>query len=209
MYVADIAVKCPTCSVLFVSKQLPVLIDCGKRNSELRQHFKGVIPQFEHYAVTTCPSCGRTDWVTTFEHTAEAVTLPSPDITPHIQFRAAAIIAEKEGRDFYNIGLFYLHAAWLADDVNAFGQAREYRKLAASAFGKSLTDGSCPAQEKATLQYLIGETLRRAEEFDKAIEHWRQVIPLLPGEMAMMARKLMYLAELKISDAIDYERQGR
>ena len=208
MYLADIGVKCSNCGIKFASRQMPVLIDTGYRNSELRQDFKGQIPQFEEYAVCTCPSCGKADWVNNFEVTEEPTVLNQRASTPHLQFRAAALGAERQGRDFFNVGLFYLHAAWCADDNRAFPQAREYRRLAADAFQKSLVDVSCPVDRRGEIQYLIGELLRRSGEFDASIAYFKQIIPRLPGQFAMMARKLMRLAENNDTTAIDFEMEG-
>src|SRR5262249_28955306 len=168
LYIAEVPVKCSNCGVKFVSRQIPVLFDTGYRNSELRQDFKGRIQQMEHYTVVTCPSCGRADWSSSFEQIDEQTVLSQPNLPSHLQFRTAAIAAERQGKDFYNVGLFYLHAAWCADDVMAQPQAREYRKLAADAFGKSLVDISCPIERRAEIEYLIGELLRRAGEFEAA-----------------------------------------
>lgn len=208
MYVADIGVKCPKCGVKFSSKQMPAIIDTGYRDSEFRQDFKGKAPQYEEYAICTCPTCGKADWVNRFPVTNETSVITQRKITPHIQFRSAAVSAEQEGRDFYNIGLFYLYAAWCADDSQALPQSREYRKLAADCFNKSLVDGSCPVDQQAPTRYLIGEILRRAGEFDSALLHWQQVISMLPAEMALMSRKLMRLAEARQTQSVDFEWKG-
>lgn len=204
MYVADIGVKCPTCGVKFNSRQLPAVIDIGYRNSELRQFFKGVIPQYEEYFVITCPSCGRADWSTSFEVIEEPAYLQAPTTTAHLQFRQAAIIAEKEGRNFYNVAYLYLYAAWCADDRNALVQAAEYRRLAADAFSKSMVDGSCPADKRAEVEYLVAEILRRAGEFAASREYFSKIVGRLPSHFAIMARKLMRLSEANDSQAIDF-----
>lgn len=208
MYVADVAVKCPQCGIKFNSRQMPILIDTGMRNSELRQDFKGEMPQFEQYAVCTCPSCGQSDWVNNFEVTEELAVLSQASTTPHLQFRAAAILAEREGRDFFNVGLLYLHAAWCADDSRAYPQGREYRKLAADAFQKSLVDASCPVDRYAEIEYLIGELLRRAGEFEASRAHFNRIITHLPSKFAILARKLMRLAENNDTSLLDFESEG-
>lgn len=208
LYIAEVAVKCPNCGVKFSSRQLPVLFDTGYRNSELRQDFQGRIPQMEHYAVVTCPSCGKADWSSNFDQIDEPTVLTQPSTPSHLQFRAAAIAAERQGRDFYNVGLFYLHAAWCADDMRADPQAREYRKLASDAFRKSLVDVSCPVDRRPEIEYLIGELLRRAGEFEVARAHFNQVLPRLPSRFALMARKLIRLCESGTTDAIDFETDG-
>ncbi len=207
-YVADVGVKCPNCGIKFASRQMPILLDVGYRNSELRQDFKGVFPQCEHYAVCTCPSCGRADWANNFEETSDITVLSQPKTPAHLQFRAAALGAERQGRDFFNVGMFYLHAAWCADDANAVPQAQEYRRLAADAFRKSVVDVSCPVDRRVEIEYLIGELLRRAGEFEAAKAHFKAVLPRLSGRFALMARKLMRLADNNDGQAIDFSTEG-
>jgi len=204
MNLADVGVQCHKCGVKFKSKQIPLIYDTGYRNSELRLYFGGAREQFEQYAVSTCPACGLADWARAFPVTPDPVELNQARATPHLQFRSAAIAAEREGRNFHSVGLFYLYAAWCADDVNAIPQAREYRRLAIDAFAKSLTDGTCPAPNRAEIEYLIGELLRRTGDFQNAIDYLREVIPRLPGRYALMARRLMRLAQEGRIDTIDF-----
>jgi len=208
LYIAEVPVKCSNCGVKFSSRQVPVLFDTGYRNSELRQDFKGQIQPQEHYTVVTCPSCGKSDWSSCFEEINEPTVLSQPNLPAHLQFRQAAIGSERGGKDFYNVGLFYLHAAWCADDVAAAVQAREYRKLAADAFRKSVVDVSCPVDRRGEIEYLIGELLRRAGEFEAARAHFNQVLPRLSGRFALMARKLMRLCESNSTEAIDFDADG-
>lgn len=202
---AEIGVKCPHCGVRFNSVQLVSVHDTGLRNSELRQHVGAVQPQYEKYSVCTCPGCNRADWATSFKATREMCVLNQPKSPAHLQYRNAALGAEKQGRDFYNVGMFYLYAAWCADDVGALPQAREYRRLATDAFRKSLIDVSCPADVRPYVEYLIGELLRRTGEFDRCREYYQQVIGRLPAKYATMARKLMKLAEMGDTELVEFD----
>ncbi len=206
-HVAEVSVKCPRCAARFISCQLPVILDTGCRSSELRQDFKQVVQQIEPYTVATCPSCGKADWVTAFEFSDEPAVVRQPDRAAHLQFRAAALDAEREGGSSFAVGLFYLNAAWCADDVSAQPQARQYRLLAAESFRKSLADLSCPADKRVEVEYLLGELLRRAGDFDGCREHFRQAIPRLKSKYAIMARRLMKLAERQESKAVDFNSQ--
>ncbi len=208
MYVVDVGVKCPKCGVRFNSRQLPVLEDTGMRNSELRLTPADGSERFEHFAVCTCPSCGKSDWANTFEVTYEQVSFSQQNLTAHLQYRTAAIEAERQGRDWFNVGLLYLYAAWCADDAMAFPQAREYRRHAVESFRKSLLDNSCPFQERMTIEYLIGEVLRRAAAYDDCKQHFKEVIARLSSQYAFMARKLMRLAESQSSEPIPFDVSG-
>lgn len=204
MHLATVPVRCHTCGIKFNSLQLPVFVDTGIRNSELRQDFEGLAEQYEPFTVCTCPSCGKADWMHNFEPTKEIAVLNQPNTTPHLQFRQAALSAEKAGGDFYNVGTFYLNAAWCADDARAYPQAREYRRLAADAYAKSLLDVSCPLEQRSTIEYLIGELYRRSSDFDRCKQYYNQVIMRLPARFAAMARKLMKLAAMGNADAIRF-----
>ncbi len=194
MHLAQIAVKCPRCGSRFNSKQVPVWVDIGVRNSELRQDFEGKAPQPEPHAICTCPACGKADWMAQFPATNEEAVLSQSPLTAHLQFRNAAIQAEQLVKDFYNAGIFYLYAAWCADDNKAYPQAREYRHHAIQAFTKSLQDVSCPVKERPTVEYLIGELSRRTGDFSAAQAHLQEVLPRLPGKLAYMARKILKLS---------------
>lgn len=204
MHLADVGVKCHNCGVTFKSKQIPLIVDTGKRNSELRLFIGGNSEQFEQYAVCTCPSCGLADWATAFRKTSEPAVLSQAHSTPHLQYRWAALAAERGGKSFHAIGMFYLYAAWCADDINAIPQAREYRRLALDAFYKSLTDGSCPPNQRAETEYLIGELLRRSGDFVNAVDYLKEIVAGLPGKYAMMARKIMRLSQEGRLDAIEF-----
>lgn len=209
MYLADVGVKCPNCGAKFSSKQLPVYVQSGRRNSELRQEFPDRRPQFEQYTVCTCPSCGKADWTKSFPPTKEPTVLNQPKLAPHLQFHNAGVAAERQGRDYYNAGLFYLYAAWCADDSHAYPQAGEYRRLAASAFIRALGDTSCPVARRAEIEYVVGELLRCSGDFDASREYFQRIVHRLPAKFAYMARRLMRLAEQGKSEPIAFEFQGR
>jgi uncharacterized protein (DUF2225 family) len=207
MYLANVGVKCPGCGVKFNSKQLPLYLETGKRDSELRQEIAEKNLQLEQYTICTCPTCGLSDWMKAFPATKEKTLLQQANITPHLQFRNAAMACERNGRGSYKAGLFFLYAAWCADDAKAYLQAAEYRKAAATAFMRSLTDGTCPNARKSEIEYLIGELLRRFGEFASSQEYFRSVINQLPAKFAFMARRLMRRAELKNSEPISFQMQ--
>ena len=198
MDIVDIPVKCQRCGAKFTSQQVLTMLDTGLRNSELRHTPPPAdppVPSFEHYAVITCPSCGKVDWSNTFAVIDEPVSLRQASAVSHLQFRMAAIEAERQGQDWYHIGMFYLYAAWCADDALALPQAREYRVHAGEALRKSILDGSCPPSQRSMLDYLIGEVLRRSGQFQECQEYFKEVIPRLLAQYAYMARKLMRLAD--------------
>lgn len=206
-YLAELNVKCPRCGIAFISRQLPVVLDTGLRDSELRQNFSGLAPQQEEHSILTCPSCGNADWARNFSPTKDPAYISQPNTTAHLQYRQAALNAERE-RNSYKTAVLYLHAAWCADDVRAYPQAREYRRLALVGLRRSLVEGSCPVKKRAESEYLIGELLRRSGDFEGCRAHFREVIGRLPGKLAYMARKLMRLSEMSNVDAIPFDTEG-
>lgn len=180
-------------------------MDLGIRNSELRQDFAGKATQPEPYSVCTCPACGKSDWMGKFPTTQEEAVLNQSPLTPHLQFRNAAMQTEQFSKDFYDVGNLYLYAAWCADDVKAYLQAKEYRMRAIESFSKSLNDVACPVKERPTVEYLIGELYRRVGDFASAQLHMQDVLPRLPGKLAYMARKIIKLAAEANPDIDNFE----
>jgi uncharacterized protein (DUF2225 family) len=205
MYLAEVGVKCTNCGSHFNSVQFAIFIETTKRTSELRQDFGHPKAHMELHEVCTCPTCGKSDWMTAFPPTSQKANLRQANVPPHLQYRNAAVTAEREGKNNFQVGMFYLYAAWCAEDAGAFPQAREYRYLATDAFSKSLVDQSCPVNQRAEIEYLIGELLRRAGDFKGAQEHLRSVVTRLPAKFALMARKIMRLAELGKSDVVPFD----
>jgi hypothetical protein len=205
MYLAEVGVKCTNCGVNFNAQQFAIFIESGKRNSELRQDFGNPQAHLELHEICTCPTCGKSDWMTAFPPTGEMSDLRQANTPPHLQYRNAAVSAEREGKSNLDIGLFYVYAAWCADDAGALPQAREYRHLGADALAKCLVDFSCPAKRRPEIEYLIGELLRRAGDFSVAQEHLRSVVSQLPAKFALMARKIMRLAEQGNSDEVPFD----
>ncbi len=143
-----------------------------------------------------------------FPATEEQAVLNQSPVTAHLQFRNAALEAENVGRDYYKAGMLYLYAAWCADDSNAQLQAHAYRNSALQSMKQALNDGSCPLNERATVEYVIGELYRRTGDFAAAQGYLQDVLARLPGKLAYMARKIIKLAEQGNSDLIAFENPG-
>jgi len=207
MLLAEVGVRCDRCGTSFVSRQLPTFIDIGHRNSELRQDYRGYQPMMEQYAIISCPSCGRADWCTEFAPAQGTPVLSQATTSAHMQYRQAALDKERESGSVnsFQAAVFYIHAAWCADDSKAFPQAREYRRLAIESYKRSLSDSTCPQDSRGETEYLIGELMRRAGDFDGAREHFRMCIGRLNARFAFMARKLMRLCEQGSTESIPFE----
>src|SRR5581483_4155906 len=147
MLTTDVSVKCPKCGTKFNARRVQNVADTGVRDSELRAIPPSVDQKYEAFAICTCPSCGVSDWTYTFESIDEPVYVQQSQMPAHLQYRTAAMTAEREGRNSFNIALLYLYGAWCADDTMALPQARDYRRKAADYFRRSLIDRSCPFPE--------------------------------------------------------------
>jgi uncharacterized protein (DUF2225 family) len=207
MLLAEVGVRCDRCGTSFVSRQLPTFIDIGHRNSELRQDYRGYQPMMEQYAIISCPSCGRADWSTAFPPVSGTPVLTQASTSAHMQYRQAALDKERNAGSInsFQAAVFYVHAAWCADDSKAFPQAREYRRLAVESYKRSLSDNTCPQDSRGETEYLIGELMRRAGDFEGARDHFRMCIGRLNARFAFMARKIMRLCEQGSSESIPFE----
>jgi hypothetical protein len=186
---------------------LPTFIDIGHRNSELRQDYRGYQPMMEQYAIISCPSCGRADWSTEFPPVPGTPVLAQASTSAHMQYRQAALDKERNAGSInsFKAAVFYVHAAWCADDSKAFPQAREYRRLAVESYKRSLSDNTCPQDSRGETEYLIGELMRRAGDFEGARDHFRMCIGRLNARFAFMARKIMRLCEQGSTESIQFE----
>lgn len=207
MLLAEVGVRCDRCGTSFVSRQLPTFIDIGHRNSELRQDYRGYQPMMEQYAIISCPSCGRADWSTEFPPVPGKPVLTQASTSAHMQYRQAALDKERNAGSInsFQAAVFYVHAAWCADDSKAFPQAREYRRLAVESYKRSLSDNTCPQDSRGETEYLIGELMRRAGDFEGARDHFRMCIGRLNARFAFMARKIMRLCEQGSTEPIPFE----
>ena len=102
MYVAEFGVKCNNCGIKFRSRQIPIILDKGLRNSELR--LSGEAAHFEPFAICTCPSCSHADWATSFRRDDDNAVLGQKNDPAHLQYRSAALNAERSGKSFYHVG---------------------------------------------------------------------------------------------------------
>jgi hypothetical protein len=207
MLLAEVGVKCPRCGMQFNSTIPESVFDTGLRDSELRCVPAPGEQPFEPLVVCACPGCGKADWTLSFNPGSQLFGARETPTPSYSRFAQAAREAQDSGGSSYSLSMYYLYAAWCADDAGA-PAAGEYRRLSAELLTRSLADQSCPLFQRATVEYLIGEIQRRRGAFTECLRHFKEVIPRLPARYAFMARKLMRLAELSMSDPVPFDSEG-
>jgi len=177
-------------------------------------HVRSTRVQSLYYEAYTCPECGYTiprgeefdippvsDEVKILVRNVITPILqerrfPYPvkydHITYHLKFEFLAWISEWRGKTPYEIGHYYLKAAWCADDCHAKDDEMYYRSQAVKYFERELKDPH-PGEDYdcGELFYLIGENYRRLGETRKA-SIWFSKVP----KMVKMEKKNYWIAKL-------------
>jgi uncharacterized protein (DUF2225 family) len=97
--------------------------------------------------------------------------------TGSAKYEAAAKVAEWQGLDARNVADLLLRAAWCCVDEEDVEAERYFRRHAAWAFERALSqfDGVAP-EERAALTYLVGELWRRVGDAKQA-RLWLESVP--------------------------------
>lgn len=130
-----------------------------------------------------CPSCGYCSWSLdylvcdsvrlikkviaseSYRSQLSDTTLPEP-----ARYYMCLTMIEEACENYAAAGWSALSAAWLCDDVENNDAAVRCRKRAAELWEKALKKGQKTVEEKGTGEIVMADVLRRAGEFDKAME---------------------------------------
>jgi len=200
---AETEILCPCCGSTYESIGWASTNTLGPFSTDLHTRASGSDPL--RYEAHTCPKCGYTiPWGEEFDIppvSDEVKILVRNNITPIIQERRIshrlkyeflAWIAEWRGKTPYEIGFYYLKAAWCADDCHAKDDEMYYRSQAVKYFELELKDPHPGKKyECAVLFYLIGENYRRLGETGKA-DVWFSKVP----KMVKKEKKNYWIAKL-------------
>ena len=179
---------CPCCGVGFKGQELLSTNTFGGKTTDFHVRAVGFEPL--HYMISTCTSCGFTDyfgkWPDKADLKPETRELVNNEIKPlaggdrldgSLRFRFQALIAESEGRGAITVADSYLKAAWLATEESGHTDIEmSCRRLAIEYFEKGLIDMERSEERYLTLTYLVGELYRRVGERDRANEWFDKVI---------------------------------
>ena len=186
--VGRISLICPCCGTEFDGRTIYSTNTFGGKTTDFHGRAVGAEPL--HYIISTCTSCGFTDYSGTWPDKAdlkpETLERVNKEIKPlaggegldgSLRYRFLALIAESEGRGEVAVADAYLKAAWLATEESGHTDIEmQCRRLAIEHFEKGLLDMERTDERYLTLTYLVGELYRRIGERDRANEWFDKVI---------------------------------
>ena len=195
-FLQQIKLSCPVCNTRFDSLAAKVTPRHGGCRSDFREEGSG-----KHalaYLVHVCVSCGYAGSSEQFDEAVEvapelrarvyaelAPRMPAPrtagapvlPLPGSEKYEAAATIAEWQSADGRHIADLWLRAAWCCEDENDVEAERYYRRKAVWLFQDALQNyDGIPADERATITYLVGELWRRIGD-DRQASQWFARVP--------------------------------
>jgi len=192
----QIKLRCPVCDTRFDSLAATVTRRPGGRRSDFREERSGT--QALPYLVHVCVSCGYAGHAEQFGETVDIAPelrarvlaelsprMPAPraagapvlPLPGSEKYEAAAMVAEWQFADAGHIADLWLRAAWCCEDENDVEAERYYRRKAVGSFQEALENyDGIPADERATITYLVGELWRRIGD-DRQASQWFARVP--------------------------------
>ncbi|MFH1421680.1 MAG: DUF2225 domain-containing protein [Planctomycetota bacterium] len=169
-------IKCPVCDRIFKSEVVVSTNQVGQY-TDFKPVVCGVFPY--PFFIHTCPSCGFSGYDDDFSQTypvqfKEKVRyelskqLTKDKTSGYNKYMFAAWCYEQLQRNKMETADLYLRAAWCAQDESDEIKEKEARKKSALLFEKALVLGEIPAEQRATIIYLLGELKRRLGKTEEA-----------------------------------------
>jgi uncharacterized protein len=192
----QIKLRCPVCDTRFDSLAATVARPPGGCRSDFREERSGThtLP----YLVHVCVSCGYAGQAEQFDETVDiapelrarvlaelSLRMPAPraagapvlPLPGSEKYEAAAMVAGWQFADAGHIADLWLRAAWCCEDENDVEAERYYRRKAVWSFQQALENyDGIPADERATITYLVGELWRRIGD-DRQASQWFARVP--------------------------------
>jgi len=182
-----IELHCPACDHAFSSQVVVSTNAFGGKRTDFHERAAGTQPL--PFQVHMCDRCGYSGAERDFTEQTDVSPLVrehvwtelSPRVSPAIRgsekYEAAAKVAEWQGADSRHVGDLLLRAAWCCVDEHDTEAERYFRRHAARAFEKALTQyDTVPRDERAVLVYLVGELWRRIGDLRQA-NAWFALVP--------------------------------
>lgn len=175
----EIVLSCPVCGNSFHSQAVETTNAFGGKRTDFHELAAGTQPLA--YLIHMCVECGYSGGEKDFDTEGEVSPLlkehvlnelaPRVPISPlgSAKYEAAAKVAEWQGMDARGIAELQLRAAWCCVDEDDVEAERYFRRHAAWTFERALAEyDGVPAEDRATLTYLIGELWRRIGDLKQA-----------------------------------------
>jgi uncharacterized protein (DUF2225 family) len=169
----QIELQCPICETKFRSQTVVSTNSFGGKRTDFHERAAGTQPL--PYLIHTCSRCGYSGADRDFTDGADvspilrervwselAPAISSGTRTGSEKYEAAAKVAEWQGAEPRHVADLLLRAAWCCVDEGDTEAERFFRRKAAWKFEESLSafDG-VPRDERAVINYLVGELWRR------------------------------------------------
>ena len=169
----QIELQCPICETRFRSQTVVSTNSFGGKRTDFHERAAGTQPL--PYLIHTCSRCGYSGADRDFTDGADVSPILKErvwsELAPAInngtrtgseKYEAAAKVAEWQGAEPRHVADLLLRAAWCCVDEGDTEAERFFRRKAAWKFEESLSafDG-VPRDERAVINYLVGELWRR------------------------------------------------
>lgn len=179
----QIELQCPICETRFRSQTVVSTNSFGGKRTDFHERAAGTQPL--PYLIHTCSRCGYSGADRDFTDGADvspilkervwselAPAINSGTRTGSEKYEAAAKVAEWQGAEPRHVADLLLRAAWCCVDEGDTEAERFFRRKAAWKFEEALSafDG-VPRDERAVINYLVGELWRRVGDTTLA-ETW-------------------------------------
>jgi len=179
----QIELQCPICETRFRSQTVVSTNSFGGKRTDFHERAAGTQPL--PYLIHTCSRCGYSGADRDFTDGADVSPILKErvwsELAPAInngtrtgseKYEAAAKVAEWQGAEPRHVADLLLRAAWCCVDEGDTEAERFFRRKAAWKFEESLSafDG-VPRDERAVINYLVGELWRRVGDTTLA-ETW-------------------------------------
>lgn len=183
----EIILSCPVCGNSFQSQAVATTNAFGGKRTDFHELAAGTQPLA--YLVHMCAECGYSGGEKDFDTEGEVSPLlkehvmnelaPCVPVSPlgSAKYEAAAKVADWQGMDARGIADLQLRAAWCCVDEDDVEAERYFRRHAAWTFERALSEyDGVPAEDRATLTYLVGELWRRIGDLKQA-RLWFERVP--------------------------------
>jgi uncharacterized protein len=179
----QIELQCPICETRFRSQTVVSTNSFGGKRTDFHERAAGTQPL--PYLIHTCSRCGYSGADRDFTDGADVSPILKErvwsELAPAInngtrtgseKYEAAAKVAEWQGADPRHVADLLLRASWCCVDEGDTEAERFFRRKAAWKFEEALSafDG-VPRDERAVINYLVGELWRRVGDTTLA-ETW-------------------------------------